>query len=526
MHDDDRGTAPSPGAPAQSVVLVGPPGSGRTALVAALAARTGAGPVEPGADGALSAAVVLHRGVRLALLDAPGAPDLAGIVQAGLRAADAAVFVVPAGRGLDAPTVQLWAECAELGTPRLVVVTRIDEPGADVDEAVAVCRRVLDEEALPLHLPLHGEDDGVAGLIDLLTSRVHDWSSGAPVDRDPDPEHVPLIANLRAELVEAVLSTSEDESLLDDYLDDAEPDPAVLRAELARAVAAGDLTAVLAVSAVSGVGTEELLDLLVTALPTEVAAPPVTGLDGAPAGPLTADPDGPLAAQAVGTVEGRALLRVFSGSLRGGDAVQLAGPGGEGSAVVDGLWSPLGSALRPVDAAAAGSVCVAGLGLSAGDTVSSRETPLLLPAWQVPVPLLPVALVGVPREELLPLLAADPSLAVEERPGQLVVWCVGEAHSAIVLARLGADVSRVPVEARDPEPEWEVDLSVPTPFVRSVVSDLSGRAVTVLDRSVDPATEERVVLRTRLPESALLGLAPALAAVSHGTARAVRRARV
>jgi ribosome-interacting GTPase 1 len=72
------------------VVLVGPPGAGRTSLVAALAARAGARGVAPGPPGALSAAVVTHAGVPLTLLDAPGAPELRGVVQAGLRAADAA----------------------------------------------------------------------------------------------------------------------------------------------------------------------------------------------------------------------------------------------------------------------------------------------------------------------------------------------------------------------------------------------------------------------------------------------------
>ena len=524
MHDDR--VAPHLGAPSRSVVLVGPPGAGRTALVAALAARTGAGAVTPGAPGALAAVVVTHAGVRLALLDAPGTPDLAGAVQAGLRAADAALFVVSAAGGLDAPTVQLWAECAEAGVPRAVVVTRIDVPGADVDEAVALCQRVLDEEALPLHLPLHGEDDAVAGLIDLLTSRVHDWSSGEPVDRDPDPEHLPLIASLRAELVEAVLAGSEDESLLDDYLDDVEPDPAVLRAELARAVFAGDVTAVVAVSSVSGVGTDELLDLLVTALPAR-EAPPVTDLEGAPALPLTGDPRGPLAAQAVGAAGGRALLRVFSGTLRPGDPVQLAGPGGSRSAAVDGLWSPLGAALTTLDDAPAGAVCAAGLELAAGDTVSAPGGPLVLPTWPVPVPLLPVALTGATVADLAPLLAADPSLAAVQRGGQLLLWCVGEVHAAVALDRLraaGVAVDRAPLGVSGTT--WELDLSVPTPFVRSVVSDLSGRGVTVLDRSVDPASEERVVLRTRLPDAALVELAPALAAVSHGTARAVRRTRV
>ena len=97
-------------------------------------------------------------GVKVNLLDTPGYADFVGELRAGLRAADAALFVVSAVDGVDAATVSLWEECAAVGMPRAVVITRLDHQRADFDESVAVCQRVFGDDVLPLYLPLHGDD--------------------------------------------------------------------------------------------------------------------------------------------------------------------------------------------------------------------------------------------------------------------------------------------------------------------------------------------------------------------------------
>src|SRR5260370_1329994 len=75
-------------------------------------------------------------GVKVSLLDAPGYADFVGDLRAGLRAADAALFVVSASDGVDGATQLLWEECAAVGMPRAVVVTKLDSPRADFDEIV------------------------------------------------------------------------------------------------------------------------------------------------------------------------------------------------------------------------------------------------------------------------------------------------------------------------------------------------------------------------------------------------------
>src|SRR3954470_23485668 len=118
----DTTTTPEP-RPAQhvrNVALVGHAGAGKTTLAEALLVATGAlpraGRVEDGTtcldneevevrqqrSVSLGGATAEHAGTRVTLLDPPGSPDFVGELRAGLRAADATLFVVSAINGVDA----------------------------------------------------------------------------------------------------------------------------------------------------------------------------------------------------------------------------------------------------------------------------------------------------------------------------------------------------------------------------------------------------------------------------------------
>lgn len=489
-------TAPIDPSRIRNVVLVGPSHAGKTTLVERLALATGTinrpGSVEDGTtlsdtdeaehrqhrSVSLSLVPMEWEGVRINLLDTPGYADFVGEVRAGLRAADAALFVVSAVDGIDAATAMLWDECASVGMPRAIVVTKADRDRADVEGTFEACRALLGEGTgiHPLYLPLHADDGHVAGLIGLLSQGIRDYSDGTRVDRDPDPQHLDLISDARAGLLEGIITESEDEDLMERFL--AEEDIAfeTVVSDLEKAVARGHFFPVLFTAITpSGFGMAELLEVITRGFPSplEHPLPTVTAPDGTPREPLSCDPSGALCAEVVQTSSdayvGRiSLVRVFSGTLHPDATLHVSGHfmsdrGHEDHDVderMGGISTRVGKTLQPLAALGAGDIAlVAKLPhAETGDTLSSPSLPMLIAPWSMPEPLLPVAILAHAASDedkltaaLTRLVAEDPTLRLERNAdtGQIVLWCMGEAHVDVVIDRLsgrfGVTVDSEPV---------------------------------------------------------------------------------
>ncbi|MBV9846636.1 MAG: elongation factor G-like protein EF-G2 [Kutzneria sp.] len=473
----------------RNVVLVGPSGSGKTTLIEALLTACGvltrAGSVTEGTtvcdhDPAavrqqrsvgLAIAPVVHQDVKINLVDTPGYADFVGELRAGLRAADAALFVVSAAEGIDTMTTAVWQECAAVGMPRAVVIARLDHHRADFGTELAACQQAFGSGVLPLYLPVPGSD-GTA-LIGLITERIMDYRDGhPPTVRRSDAELAELITEHRNALIEGIIAESEDETLMDRYLGGEEISQDVLIADLEKAVANGTFHPVIPVCSATGLGLAEILDGMVRAFPSPLEHPLPTVADpvGGRTLHLTTDPNGPLAAEVVRTsvdsYVGRvSLVRVFSGTLRPERSVHVSGHGMSDRGHDDHdhderaahVYSPLGATLREVPYCVAGDLCaLTKLGSAeTGDTISNPDNPLLMSPWLMPEPLLPVAVVARTRSDedtlarnLARLVAGDPTLRLERNAEtrQLVLWCMGEAHADVVLARLRAGGAEVDTE--------------------------------------------------------------------------------
>ncbi|GAA0512383.1 elongation factor G [Paractinoplanes deccanensis] len=479
----------------RNVVLVGHSGSGKTTLVEALLAATGtisrAGSVTEGTtvsdhdpaairqqrSVSLSCAPLSYADVKINLLDTPGYADFVGELRAGLRAADAALFVVSAVDGVDEATAALWEECAAVGMPRAVAITRLDHPRADYEQTLEDCQDKFGENVMPIYQPMLGDDgQSVEGLIGLVTLRVLDYSEGYPPRaREAEPEHLNPISDDRNALIEGIIAESEDETLMDRYLGGELISTDTLVPDLEKAVARGNFFPVIPVCAGTGVGLDALLDGLVNGAPSplEHDLPVVTGVDGSPRPPITCDPDGPLVAEVVKTTIDRhvgrvSLVRVFSGTLRPEQTLHVSGhglaerghPDHDADERVAHIYSPLGAQLREVPYAIAGDICAITKSGSAetGDTLSSKDQPLLMEPWSMPEPLLPIAVVAKSRSDedalaknLARLVAGDPTLRLERNADthQLVLWTMGESHADVVLDRLrsgGVELDTEPVK--------------------------------------------------------------------------------
>ncbi|MDT7793062.1 MAG: elongation factor [Mycobacterium sp.] len=483
------GAAPTADSPAaiRNVVLVGPSGGGKTTLVEALLVASGVltrqGSVVEGttvcdSDEAelaqqrsvgLALAPLEHDGIKVNLIDTPGYADFVGELRAGLRAADCALFVIAANEGVDDPTKSLWLECAQVGMPRAVVITKLDHARANYESALAAAQAAFGDKVLPLYL---AADTPCTGLIGLLSQTHYEYSDGKRTDTHaPDASYSEPIEVLRGTLIEGIIEESEDETLMERYLGGEEIDQSVLIDDLEKAVARASFFPVIPACSGTGVGTLELLEIITSAFPSppEHRLPEVFTPQGKTREGLACDPNGPLLAEVVKTTSdpyvGRvSLVRVFSGTIRPDATVHVSGHfssffGSDGFSSSTGhtdhdederigtLSFPLGKQQRPAPAVVAGDICAIGRLSKAetGDTLSEKPDPMVLKPWTMPEPLLPMAVepraktdedklsVGLQR-----LTAEDPTLRIEQNPEthQIVLWCMGEAHAGVVLDAL------------------------------------------------------------------------------------------
>ncbi|MGW0175519.1 elongation factor G [Rhodococcus sp. NPDC003322] len=447
----------------RNVVLVGCSGVGKTTLAESLALTTGAiGKAGRVVDGTtvsdyediehqqqrsvqLTVLPLDWNGVRINLLDPPGHPDFDAELRAGLRAADAAVFVVSATDPVTAPTRALWREATEFGVPRAIAVSKLDLARESFDDILTACHDAfgLGPDTLrPVFVPVL--DGGTpSGSVDLLTGRGYGEVGAAPDT-----------AAARESLVEAI--SGLDDTLMERYLAGEELDTDSLFAGLRHEIVDCTLHPALAVTE-TGFGAAELLDLIAGAFPdpTHRAGP----------GP-TADPDAPLTAQVV-RITGDAyvgrinLVRVYSGTLRPDSRVQVLGPEGAVEDRVTTLAGPFGKSTHPVPEAIAGDiVCVPKVASThIGDTLADDPATAPMPLWPLPAALLPIGVEAHSKADedklsqaLARLTVEDPALRLEQNPQthQLVLWCTGEAHAEVTLDRLrtrhGVNVDTVPYQ--------------------------------------------------------------------------------
>ncbi|MFV0451767.1 MAG: elongation factor G-like protein EF-G2 [Propioniciclava sp.] len=454
----------------RNVVLIGTAGSGKTSLFEQLLrARV------PGYRGEkddterlsqLYLASLTTGNVLVNLLDAPGHPDFVGELRAGIRAADAAVFVVSAADGVDAAARALWEECAEADLPRVIALSKLDMAHTEFAGVVTDLQASLGEGVLPTHVPV-GSGDAITGTVGVLSHRFRDYASGGgPVLHEKDSAHADLVEPYHGPLMEGLIQEAEDDDLMDTYLEGEDPGRSYLLDDLMKATAGANLFPVVPVVQATGLGTEELLSLIEHGFPTPSLHPnPITTrLNGDEVGPAPSDPEAPLIAQVIRTTTdpfaGRlSMVRIFSGTLSTDDEVHVSGhrsyftdadpdahPDHDNQERIGQIQQAVGTDLVVKKAAIAGEIVMLPKLATAetGDTLSSVEAVVVVPNWPMPQPLLPIAVRASTRSDEDKLSGALQRLGVEDATvkvnrgtdDQIVLWTTGQAHADLLLARL------------------------------------------------------------------------------------------
>jgi elongation factor G len=456
----------------RTLALVGPQSAGKTSLAEALLVKAGvigaAGSLERGSTvsdwdplerkmaHSLNPALMhlTHAGTRIHLIDTPGATDFIGQSLPALEAVETAAVVINAAvwkvSGIDAMAVRMMNYAAERHLDRLIIVNKIDAAGADLADLLEDIQATFGKECLPLNLP----DGNGSAVVDCFYNREGHSDFGSV-----DAAH-------RA-LVEQVVEV--DAAFVDRYLNDGDIEASELHAPLEQALREGHLIPVCFVSARSGAGVAELLDIIVKLLPnpSEGNPPDFLNGEGADAKPMHAQPD-PAAhvlahvfKVAVDPFVGRmGIFRVHQGTVTKDS--QLYVGDGRKPFKVGHLFMLQGKEHVEVAQAVPGDIAaVAKVDEIAYDAVlhdAAEDDHIHLKPLNLPVPVHGLAIEPKRHgdeqrmwEILAKLVDEDPCLKVEHvaSTNETIVYGLGDLHLRVLLERL-RDVYKFEVSTQPP----------------------------------------------------------------------------
>ena len=318
--------------------------------------------------------------------------------------------------------------------------------------ALASLRERLGAHPLVLTLPW-GEEDRFQGVIDLLSFKAIRWREetlGVDFEElDIPADYRDRAAAAREALVVAVGEV--DDEVMETYLAEQPLTVDSLKAGIRRATLALKGVPTYCGSALRNKGIQPLLEGIKDFLPNPAQVPPIVG-QNPKTGDMESRPpenDQPLAALAfkimVDQSQRLTYVRIYSGTLKFGQEVYNSIK--QTTEKVARILRMHANKREPLEEAHAGAI-VALLGLKAtstGDTLCSRNHPIVLEPISSYVPVISLAIEPVTRddqERLVPALERvceeDPSLKVhtDEGTGQTLLSGMGELHLEVIIHRL------------------------------------------------------------------------------------------
>jgi elongation factor G len=438
------------------IALVGPFQSGKTTLLEAILAQTGAtqrmGSVEAGTtvgDASkesrehhmsveMSAATTTFMDESYTFIDCPGSVEFSHDFRAVLPAVDAAVVVCEADEK-KIPQLQLiLRELEDLKIPRFLFLNKIDKADIRVVDAIKMLQPASRVPLLVRQIPIW-KDEIVVGFVDLALERAYVYREHAPSEVIPlEGDSLDREKEARFSMLETL--ADHDDELMEQLLEDIPPPRDKVFDDLAKEQREGLICPVLMGAATRTNGIERLLKAL--RHETNGVAQTTERLGLKPNGEAV----GYVLKTSHSTHGGKtSIVRVLCGQI--GDGTTLNSPEGEVGRV-SGVSKIVGPNMEKRGPAMGGDTVALGKldRAKTGDTLSSGKQAHAAIAEVKPVP--PVLAIAISAKErkddvklgqaLQKLVEEDPSLVVVHNPEthEVVVWGQGEMHLRVATERL------------------------------------------------------------------------------------------
>jgi elongation factor G len=443
-----------PARSARCIALVGPYLSGKTTLLEAILARTGAITRQGSTAGAntlgdaseearhhgmsveLNVATVDFLGDSFTFLDCPGSIEFQADAANALTACDAAVVVCEPDEK-KVPALQLiLKQLEDRGIPHFLFINKIDKAEARVRDIVPMLQPASTKPLVLRQIPIW-ENDIVTGFIDLALERAYVYREHAPSEVMAIPD---ALATHEKEARFSMLEklADYDDELMEQLLEDVPPPRDKVFDDLSKELRDGQICPVLLGSAETSHGIFRLLKALRHEVPFVAATAKRIGADKAPSCAFVA--------KTFHTAHGGKLSlgRVLTGTFADGTTVY----GGADEERISGLFTLMGQEpikrgeAKPGDTVAFGRLD----SVKTGDTLSEEKgNKVKIATGTVARPVFGLAIAAKEKKDEVKLTAAiakiieeDPSISLthSQDMGEMVLWGQGEMHLRVALEKL------------------------------------------------------------------------------------------
>ena len=281
----------------RNVALAGNAGAGKTILAESLIFRGGKisrkgsidakstvsdyKPVEHEQSGSVFSSV-LHtewEGVKINILDAPGALDFIGGAVSSIQMADTTIMVLNAQNGVEVGSEIHWRLTEKFNKPVLIVVNHLDHDKTNFVKTIDDAKEKFDSNVVLVQYPVNPGNEFNA-VIDVIMMKMYQWgpNGGEPEVLDIPEDELEKAKGIRLELAEA--AAMADDNLMEIFFENGKLTEDELRSGILAGILNRGIFPVFCTVARKDMGISRLLDFIKNALPSPEKMPATPNKEG------------------------------------------------------------------------------------------------------------------------------------------------------------------------------------------------------------------------------------------------------
>jgi elongation factor G len=219
-------------------------------------------------------------GSRINIIDTPGHVDFTIEVERSLRVLDGAVAIFDSVGGVEPQSETVWRQANKYHVPRIAFVNKMDRIGADYNNVIAMMQDKLSANPVAVQIPM-GKEEYFSGVIDLIKMKAFRYDEetlGTKVIESDIPDEFLIDAmDYRERMIEKIVDFNDE--LMQNVLEEKNVTSEMINSAIRAGVLSNKIHPVLCGSAFKNKGIQQLIDAVVSFLPSPMDRGAVIGTD-------------------------------------------------------------------------------------------------------------------------------------------------------------------------------------------------------------------------------------------------------